>query len=257
MQVDVRTPVINIHIPQAVKWKDGAGILNISKTSSVWIVDTYTITYSDDSTSIFNITNGIDWENGKSAFEIAVDNWFSGTVEDRLISLHWQDWNDGNDWQSQYIYTAYASDWSWTGADFTWSSPLKYMAIQITSSPTPPILWSFTGWKKFIWDDWAESWDMLSTNNLSDVDDVSTDRDNVWLWDLATEDSIAWGDVTGKPSTFTPSAHTHTVSQISDITATASELNILDWATLTTTELNYVDWVTSAIQTQLNESQCI
>ncbi len=35
--------------------------------------------------------------------------------------------------------------------------------------------------------------------------------------------------------------------------ATATELNILDGATLSTTELNYVDGVTSAIQTQLNE----
>ena len=36
------------------------------------------------------------------------------------------------------------------------------------------------------------------------------------------------------------------------VTSTASELNILDGATLTTTELNYVDGVTSAIQTQLD-----
>lgn len=36
------------------------------------------------------------------------------------------------------------------------------------------------------------------------------------------------------------------------ITATASELNVLDGITATTTELNYVDGVTSAIQTQLN-----
>lgn len=36
------------------------------------------------------------------------------------------------------------------------------------------------------------------------------------------------------------------------VTAIASELNILDGATLTTTELNYVDGVTSAIQTQLD-----
>lgn len=60
-------------------------------------------------------------------------------------------------------------------------------------------------------------------------------------------------------------AITITASQISDITATAAELNILDGvtadatelnildgATLTTTELNYVDGVTSAIQTQLD-----
>ena len=43
-----------------------------------------------------------------------------------------------------------------------------------------------------------------------------------------------------------------TLSKISDVTASASELNILDGATLTTTELNYVDGVTSSIQTQLN-----
>ncbi|MDQ0270730.1 hypothetical protein [Cytobacillus purgationiresistens] len=28
--------------------------------------------------------------------------------------------------------------------------------------------------------------------------------------------AVAWGDVTGKPSTFPPSTHTHTASQISD-----------------------------------------
>jgi hypothetical protein len=39
------------------------------------------------------------------------------------------------------------------------------------------------------------------------------------------------------------------------VTATASELNILDGATLTTTELNYVDGVTSSIQTQINGKQ--
>jgi len=36
------------------------------------------------------------------------------------------------------------------------------------------------------------------------------------------------------------------------VTASASELNILDGATLSTTELNYVDGVTSAIQTQID-----
>lgn len=42
------------------------------------------------------------------------------------------------------------------------------------------------------------------------------------------------------------------VNILDGATVTASELNILDGATLTTTELNYVDGVTSAIQTQLN-----
>lgn len=60
-------------------------------------------------------------------------------------------------------------------------------------------------------------------------------------------------------------SHNHTVSNISDLTATAKELNVLDGITAatvelnvldgitaTTTELNYVDGVTGNIQTQLN-----
>ena len=39
------------------------------------------------------------------------------------------------------------------------------------------------------------------------------------------------------------------------VTATATELNIMDGVTATTTELNYVDGVTSAIQTQINGKQ--
>jgi uncharacterized membrane protein YdcZ (DUF606 family) len=42
------------------------------------------------------------------------------------------------------------------------------------------------------------------------------------------------------------------VNENVDLTATSTELNILDGATLSTTELNYVDGVTSAIQTQLD-----
>ena len=61
------------------------------------------------------------------------------------------------------------------------------------------------------------------------------------------------GDVTlNADYTAIGSAISITASQISDVTATAAELNILDGATLTTTELNYVDGVTSAIQTQLD-----
>lgn len=48
-----------------------------------------------------------------------------------------------------------------------------------------------------------------------------------------------------------------TLSKISDITATASELNVLDGITASTQELNYVDGVTSNIQTQLNSKQNI
>lgn len=42
------------------------------------------------------------------------------------------------------------------------------------------------------------------------------------------------------------------VSEVTDLTATATELNVLDGITATTTELNYMDGVTSAVQTQLD-----
>jgi hypothetical protein len=51
--------------------------------------------------------------------------------------------------------------------------------------------------------------------------------------------TFEWDDITGKPATFPPSTHTHVLANITDVTATA-------------TELNYVDGVTSSIQTQLN-----
>lgn len=70
--------------------------------------------------------------------------------------------------------------------------------------------------------------------------------------DASGTSSVDWSAVLNKPSTFTPSAHTHVISDVTDVTASASELNILDGATLTTTELNYVDGVTSAIQVQID-----
>lgn len=48
-----------------------------------------------------------------------------------------------------------------------------------------------------------------------------------------------------------------TASQLSDVTATAAELNILDGVTATATELNYVDGVTSNVQTQLDAKAAI
>ena len=46
------------------KGKDGVSIQNIEKTSTSGSVDTYTITYSDGSTSTFKVTNGVDGSQG-------------------------------------------------------------------------------------------------------------------------------------------------------------------------------------------------
>ena len=61
--------------------------------------------------------------------------------------------------------------------------------------------------------------------------------------------------VVGRLSTDTLTNKTLTSPKINEdvvMSSTATELNILDGATLSTTELNYVDGVTSAIQTQID-----
>lgn len=82
----------------------------------------------------------------------------------------------------------------------------------------------------------------------------------------ANEISVSNGNgVSGNPTLSLPSALTFTGKTVTggrtnnpqfneavNMTATSTELNILDGATLSTTELNYVDGVTSAIQTQLD-----
>ena len=73
--------------------KDGVGIKSIEKTGSEGLVDTYKITFTDNSTYEYTITNGKDGTNGedgidgKSAYELAVENGFEGTEEEWLESL--------------------------------------------------------------------------------------------------------------------------------------------------------------------------
>ena len=96
----------------------GNGIKNITKTGSVGLVDTYQILFTNSSTFDFQVTNGATpaitiqngvWfvngistgvsakgekgnkgEQGKSAYQVAVDNGFEGTEEEWLESLEYQ-----------------------------------------------------------------------------------------------------------------------------------------------------------------------
>ena len=63
------------------KGEEGVGIVSIDKTSSEGLVDTYTVTYSDGTNSTFTINNG------KSAYDLAIDIGYEGTLEEWLVSL--------------------------------------------------------------------------------------------------------------------------------------------------------------------------
>lgn len=89
------------------------------------------------------------------------------------------------------------------------------------------------------WDDGAQEWAL--TDPVIQGIPVAGSTSQVLMKDSGTDYDASW----------TSLLTTH----ITDITATAAELNILDGATLTVTELNYVDGVTSNIQTQLDAKQ--
>ena len=60
---------------KVVKINDGRGIVSITKTGTIGNVDTYTIKYTDNTTSTFQVTNGIDGTDGVGIESI----YFKGT----------------------------------------------------------------------------------------------------------------------------------------------------------------------------------
>ena len=55
-------------------------------------------------------------------------------------------------------------------------------------------------------------------------------------WQDSASGSVAWGDVTGKPSTFTPSAHGHTIADTSGLqTALDGKQAAIPWVATTVT----------------------
>ena len=57
--------VIYLNSQAFVAGEDGRGIESIDKTSTAGLVDTYTITYSDNTTSTFDVTNGATGQDGE------------------------------------------------------------------------------------------------------------------------------------------------------------------------------------------------
>ena len=56
-------------------------IVGIEKTSTNGLVDTYTITYSDNTTSTFTVTNGRNGYDGKDAQSVTINQIYNALVE--------------------------------------------------------------------------------------------------------------------------------------------------------------------------------
>jgi hypothetical protein len=108
---------------------------------------------------------------------------------------------------------------------------------------------------------------LQANNTLAELDDVNTAglatgsylKYNGASW---VPDTLTLSDVTDVTATaaelnvlHSSTAVTADFNKLAAVTADASELNILDGATLSTVELNYVDGVTSGIQGQLDGKQ--
>jgi len=69
-----------------------------------------------------------------------------------------------------------------------------------------------------------------STGDITpqDLREVFGDLEDSVLWHDEGTSTIDWTNVTGKPTTFTPSSHTHTVSEITDYPWSAGDKTKLD-----------------------------
>lgn len=96
---------------------------------------------------------------------------------------------------------------------------------QIVSEAVSQAVASVTRWKGVK----ATTADLPSTGNqLGDIWHVNADGSE-WAWngteweELGTTLTVTWDGITGKPQTFPPSSHTHTMSQVTDMPTWAKQ----------------------------------
>lgn len=65
----------------------GKGITSITKTATNGLVDTYTITYSDSTTSTFEVTNGSNGTNGTNGSDYVLTNNDKSDIADLVYAM--------------------------------------------------------------------------------------------------------------------------------------------------------------------------
>lgn len=123
----------------------------------------------------------------------------------------------GDPGRDSFCYVAYASNATGTGFSFAPANNLKYRAeIHVPEAIGEPSAEDFSEatWVKYIGDDGQGVGDMLRSIYDTDEDgkvDSAEEADHA-----AAADTVPWSGVTGKPSAYAPTAHTHAMSDISN-----------------------------------------
>ena len=142
--------------------EDGKSITGITKTSTSGNVDHYDVNLSDGTT-----TSGFDVTNGKSIANISLAS-TSGNVKNYDVFL-----DDGTktptgfsveDGASSYLHIRYSSSFDGTGMVTTPTDATVYIGILVSTSSVAPTNPSLYNWVRFIGKSGTGSGDMLATD---------------------------------------------------------------------------------------------
>ena len=151
------------------KWDKGdKGDKGDAATITVWNVET-TAAWTQA-----EITNS--WTAWDAVFNFKIpkgDKWDTGAKWDT-----WAKWDTGNTWP-QWVSVTNFQKISWTGAAGTSDT------YEFTLSDGNTFQFSVYNWANGEW-----SWDMLAANNLADLTNFATSRNNLWVYSKSEVDTL-------------------------------------------------------------------
>ncbi len=181
------------------KWDQGTQgnwIASIIKTSTVGLVDTYTITYDDLTTSTFDVTNWAKWDKGDQGIQwiqgIQGIQWIQGVKWDKwdtwLTWAKWDKWDTGATWHWVVVWW---TTWqilakkSNTDYDTEWKDDAGWHVIQdewtpLTQRTNLNFIWGNVSVSDNLWDNSTDVTVLAWVVNFTNLyfSDVLSDRPN-------------------------------------------------------------------------------
>ena len=271
-----------------VKGADGRGIVSIEKTGTSGLIDTYTITYSDGTTTTFVVKNG---EDGSAiTIDTALSSSSTNSVQNKIIKTALDSKSDSSHNHDSRYYTEtemdtklsskantththnisdvsnlqsaldgkaddsdiptetsdLTNDGDGTNPFLTQHQSLASKTVTVEKQATADTGYFATyvvkqngsqvGSKINIPKDYLVKSGSVKTCTTADVpvqgyvvgdkyidfvvntrDGSGTDEHFYILVSDLVDVPVAWSDITGKPSSFTPSSHSHSISDVSNL----------------------------------------